>query len=408
MVLRTTKSNNKPMNLREFPEMVERKGKGHPDSVADECSEASSRALSKYYFSNFGRYFHHNVDKAAYVGGVAIPEFGGGTIIEPQRFQIIGRGLDAVIVDGKLKRLPVGPICRNACFEVFKKTFLNMDFEKDLEIGYAVRPGSIDLTGVFNQEASQDSIPLANDTSFGVGFAPFSNCEKITYETEKLLNSLEFKKKCPGSGEDIKVMSHRVDNDINITICNAMVSKHLPDKSAYINAVEQVKQATLDLAAKLIPDNKVTVSVNTGDLLDQNIMFLTITGTSAENGDDGQVGRGNRANGLITPGRVQTLEAAAGKNPMNHVGKLYSLIANNASRKIVKELGGDVLEVEIKLLSQIGRPINNPWLGDIQLIVADNVNFANVSKRAEEILQAELDDYLNLRTRIIEGKESIW
>ena len=123
-----------------------------------------------------------------------IPEFGGGTIIEPQRFQIIGRGLDAVIVDGKLKRLPVGPICRNACFEVFKKTFLNMDFEKDLEIGYAVRPGSIDLTGVFNQEASQDSIPLANDTSFGVGFAPFSNCEKITYETEKLLNSLEFKR----------------------------------------------------------------------------------------------------------------------------------------------------------------------------------------------------------------------
>ncbi len=408
MVLRTTKSNNKPMNLREFPEMVERKGKGHPDSVADECAEASSRALSKYYFEKFGRYFHHNVDKAAYIGGIAMPEFGGGTIIEPQRFQIIGRGLDAIIVNGKLKRLPVGPICRNACFEVFKKTFLNMDFEKDLEVGYAIRPGSIDLTGVFEQEACHDSIPLANDTSFGVGFAPFSNCERITYETEKLLNSLEFKKKCPASGEDIKVMSHRVDKDINITICNAMVSKYIHDKSEYINAIEFIKKSTLDLAAKLIPENNVKVFVNTGDLLDQDIMYLTVTGTSAENGDDGQVGRGNRANGLITPGRVQTLEAAAGKNPMNHVGKLYSLIANNAARKIIKELGGDVLEAEIKLLSQIGRPINDPWLGDIQLIVADNVNFANTSKRAEEILQHELDSYLDLRCRILEGKESIW
>jgi S-adenosylmethionine synthetase len=283
-----------------------------------------------------------------------------------------------------------------------------MDFENDLQVDYAIRPGSIDLTGVFDQESCEDTIPLANDTSFGVGFAPFSNCERITYETEKLLNSDAFKAKCPGSGEDIKVMSHRLDKDINITICNAMVSKHLKDKSAYINAVEMVKQATLDLAAKTIPDNNVTVSVNTGDLIEKDIMFLTVTGTSAENGDDGQVGRGNRANGLITPGRVQTLEAAAGKNPMNHVGKLYSLIANNASRRIVKELSGDVIEVEIKLLSQIGRPINNPWLGDVQIITADNVNFDNTKKKAEEILQAELDAYLDLRCRILEGKESIW
>ncbi len=409
MVIKVTKNSNLPMNDREFPEMVERKGKGHPDSVADECAEACSRALSKYYYQEFSRYFHHNVDKAAYIGGISVPEYGGGVIIEPQVFQIIGRGLDAVLVDGKLRRLPIGPICRTACFDTFKKTFKNMDFENDLMVDYAVRPGSVDLSGVFEQEAGgHESIPLANDTSFGVGFAPFSNCEKITYEVEQLLNSDEFKAKCPGSGEDIKVMSHRVDKEINITICNAMVSKHLKDKSEYTNAVAQVQEAALELANKIIPENNVNVEVNTADIIEKDIVFLTVTGTSAEAGDDGQVGRGNRATGLITPARVQTLEAAAGKNPMNHVGKLYSLIANNAANRIVEEAGGDVLECEIKLLSQIGRPINKPWLADVQIITPDNVNFASVQKQAHELLQAELDDYLSLRTRILEGKERIW
>ena len=98
------------------------------------------------------------------------------------------------------------------------------------------------------------------------------------------------------------------------------------------------------------------MSVNTGDIIDKDIMFLTITGTSAEAGDDGQVGRGNRANGLITPGRVQTLEAAAGKNSMNHVGKLYSLVANRAARKVIEAAKGDIVECQIRIVSQIGHP----------------------------------------------------
>jgi S-adenosylmethionine synthetase len=398
-----------PTDLADFPEMVERKGAGHPDSIADECAEASSRALSHYYLEHFGRFFHHNVDKAAYVGGCAQPKFGGGDIIDPQNFTIIGRAIDAIIIEGKLVRLPVGPICRKACYDVFRKTFRNMDLENHVVIDYAVRHGSVDLTGVFNEEqGGAEQIPLANDTSFGVGFAPFSDCELITLKTEHLLNSDEFKAKCPGSGEDIKVMSHRVGNDVNITICNAMVSRHLPDASAYLNAIDIIKESVRDLAAKLIPNRNVTVTVNSADIPEHDIFFLTITGTSAEAGDDGQVGRGNRANGLITPGRVQTLEAAAGKNPVNHVGKLYSLTANRAARRIVEELQGDVVECQIRLLSQIGKPINKPWLGDVEILPADNVNYENVSKKAIDILQAELDDYVGMRNRILKGEETVW
>lgn len=53
---------------------------------------------------------------------------------------------------------------------------------------------------------------------------------------------------------------------------------------------------------------KVTVVINAADNYEKDIVYLTVTGTSAECGDDGQVGRGNRANGLITPYRPMTLE----------------------------------------------------------------------------------------------------
>ncbi|MHA1775124.1 MAG: methionine adenosyltransferase [Promethearchaeota archaeon] len=405
-MLHVTKSNRVPTGLSDFPEMVERKGKGHPDSVADEAAEACSRELTKYYLEEYGQYFHLNLDKAAYVAGQAIPEFGGGKIFQPQEFEIIGRAVDTVLIDGKIQQIPVRTLLRNTIKDVFLSTFRNIDLNRDVIIDARTKSGSVDLTGLY--DAGLNMVPLANDTSFGVGFAPFSPTEQMVYNVEQYLNSDAFKNKCPASGEDIKVMGLRNGDQIELTICNAMVSKYVHDKSEYINAVETVKQAALEVCSVISCDHEVRVSVNTGDILEKDILYLTITGTSAEAGDDGQVGRGNRANGLITPGRVQTLEAAAGKNSNNHVGKLYSLVANRAARKIIDELQGDVVECQIRILSQIGHPINKPWMGDIELIPAANVNFDNVSLRAKEILQTELDDYLTLRQDLLEGKVKVW
>ncbi len=64
-------------------EIVERKGIGHPDSVADGIAEAVSRALSKYYIEHYGRILHHNTDQVEVVGGQAAPKFGGGMVLEP-------------------------------------------------------------------------------------------------------------------------------------------------------------------------------------------------------------------------------------------------------------------------------------------------------------------------------------
>jgi S-adenosylmethionine synthetase len=358
--------------------------------------------------------YHHNVDKAALVGGVAKPEFGGGMIIQPQYFLIVGRAIHQILTEcgteHKLEYVPVATICLDTQRQVLKKIFRNLDLARDIQFDYAVRPGSIDLTGVFDESHHSEDIPLSNDTSFGVGYAPYSDVEKITLEAEYLINSPSFKDKCKGSGEDVKVMVERIDNKVGITVAAAMVSKYINDIDEYINYTNQIKDAVLDLAAKIIPEREVTCQVNVADNIEKNIFYLTITGTSAEAGDDGEVGRGNRSNGLITPCRTMSLEAVCGKNPINHVGKIYNILGTEIAREIYKRGEGDILEAHVKLLSQIGRPITDPWVNSIELIPAENVNFASIEKIAKEVSEDMLSkkSLIDLRKRLIAGKVQVF
>ena len=413
-MLKITRANFLPIEKSEFPEIVERKGVGHPDSVCDAVADACSRELCSYYLQNYDRVYHHNVDKAALVGGTAKPEFGGGMIIQPQYFLIVGRAINQILTEcgteSKLDYIPVATICLDTQRKELSKIFRNLDLNRDIQFDYAVRPGSIDLTGVFDSSHHSEEVPLANDTSFGVGYAPFSDVENITLEAEKLLNSPKFKDKCKGSGEDIKVMTERIGNKVGITIAAAMVSRYINDVDEYVIYTNQIKDAVLDLAAKIIPDRETTCQVNVGDNIEKKILYLTITGTSAEAGDDGEVGRGNRSNGLITPCRPMSLEAVCGKNPINHVGKIYNVLAPNIAREIVKRGEGDIIEAHVKLLSQIGRPITDPWVNSIEIIPADNVNFNSIEKVVTEVSAEKLskENLINLRKRLIEGKEQVF
>ena len=414
-MLKVTKAGFLPIEKSEFPELVERKGIGHPDTVCDAVADACSRALCAYYLEKYDRVYHHNVDKAALVGGTAKPEFGGGLIIQPQYFLIVGRAINQILIEcgdgkNKLDYIPVATICIETQRKVLSEIFRNLDLNRDIQFDYAVRPGSIDLTGVFDDSHHTDEVPLANDTSFGVGYAPYSDVEKIALEAERMINSNKFKKKCKGSGEDIKVMVQRIGNEVGITVAAAMVSKYIEDASEYVSYTNQIRDAVLDLASDVIPERDVTCQVNVADNIEKGIMFLTITGTSAEAGDDGEVGRGNRSNGLITPCRTMSLEAVCGKNPINHVGKLYNIMSTEIAREIFQRGQGDIIEAHVKLLSQIGRPITDPWIASIELIEAENVNFESVRKIADEVFEEKMgkDSFLDLRKRLIAGEVQVF
>jgi len=377
-------------------EIVERKGVGHPDSLADGIAESVSRALCREYLERFDRILHHNTDEVQLVAGEAKPEFGGGEVIRPIYILITGRAT-AYVGD---EEVPVGTIALRAAREYLDETVRHLDVDRHVVLEPKIGHGSADLRDVFERG---EEVPLANDTSFGVGFAPLTTTERLVYETERFINSDRFKKELPEVGEDVKVMGLREDDTIELTIAAAMVSRLIDDLDHYVSVVEELKDRVKDLVAELAPDADVTVHVNTADDYERGTVYLTVTGTSAEQGDDGSVGRGNRVNGLITPCRPMSMEAAAGKNPVNHVGKLYNVLAHRMARRIYEETGAD--EVYVRLLSQIGRPINDPKAVDIQLV--GDVDREDV-RRAERVAEELLDGVTELTREFVKGKVEVF
>jgi S-adenosylmethionine synthetase len=384
-------------------EIVERKGQGHPDYLIDGASEAVSKALCKYYNKKFGVVLHHNVDKGLLVGGRANPYFGGGEIIEPLNVIVAGRAITQVLKNGKLIPIPVGSIALEAINDFLEENLRFLDTTRHVISNYMIRQGSIDL--IKNFETTQD-MPLSNDTSFGVSYAPLSQTEKLVMEAERYLNSESVKRTLPEIGEDIKVMGLRKNKHVDLTIAGPLISSLTPDLNHYISIKEEIRNRVAALAEEIV-EYPVTVYVNTADRPEKGNVYLTVTGTSAEQGDDGNTGRGNRIHGLITPGRPMSLEATAGKNPINHVGKIYNVLAIRLANKIYRDVNG-IEEVYVKILSQIGEPIDQPMVADIQLIMKEKTHINNINAEIKSIVNEQLADIRSISIDIIEGKTMLF
>jgi S-adenosylmethionine synthetase len=381
-------------------ELAERKGTGHPDYIADSASEEASRKLSLYYLKRYGVILHHNLDKTLVVGGQASPRFKGGEVLHPIYIIVAGRATTEVKTEHGTESVPVGTIIIESVKEWIRENFRYLDPEKHVVVDYKIGKGSADLVGLF--EAGKQ-VPLSNDTSFGVGFSPYSTLENLVYNTERLLNSKEVKSKIPEIGEDVKVMGLRKGKRIELTVAMAIISQLIEDLNHYLSVKEEAKQKILDLASKLAPDYDVVVHINTGDKIDKGIVYLTVTGTSAEHGDDGMTGRGNRASGLITPMRPMSLEATAGKNPVNHVGKIYNVLANLIAQKVSKEVKG-VKSVQVEVLGQIGRPIDDPLIANVQISTENGQVTNDMKREIEGITDELLSSVTKLSELILENK----
>ncbi len=378
-------------------ELVERKGLGHPDSIADGVSESVSRALCRLYLDEFGKILHHNTDETQVVGGGSEPKFGGGRVTSPIYILLVGRATTEV--NGE--KLPYRDVAIDAAKKYVQSVCAHIDIDKHVEFDCKIGQGSVDLRGVFDQKAV-----LANDTSFGVGFAPLSDTERLVLESERFL-TLKLKKKLPALGEDVKVMGYRQGDDIHLTVAAALVDSEVANPQEYRSVCDEIQEKLADQAAKLTR-RKVTIDVNTADDPELGRYYLTVTGCSMEAGDDGSVGRGNRANGLITPCRPMSLEASAGKNPVNHVGKIYNLLGNLIANDIVKEAGGDVREVHVRILSQIGKPVDQPQVASLQVLPADGVKLAQVRTQAEAVAQGWFDQIDSIPRLLLTDKLSVF
>lgn len=377
-------------------EIVERKGRGHPDTLCDLLAETVSVGLSRLYLERFGTVLHHNVDKALLVGGAANPAFGGGEVLEPIEITLAGRAtrrFGAAII-------PVEEIAFELSHEWLAANIHNLE-PRNVRIVPRIRETSPDLAALFMRRGV-GSAPLANDTSFGVGFAPLDRLERAVLAIERHLVSEDTKRAYPEIGDDVKVLGFRSENALKITVACAFVGRHVRDLSDYYAKKERVRSLA-QMAAAEAAGGSIEVDVNTADGDTADSIYLTVTGLSAEAGDDGQVGRGNRINGLITPYRPMSLEAAAGKNPVTHTGKLYNLLADRIAYALVREMPG-VKEAYCYLLSRIGSPINEPQVADIRLCLEDPAAIDVLNSSAEAIVRAHLHGAAELWREVLAGR----
>lgn len=349
-------------------EIVERKGLGHPDTICDAVMEQVAVKLAQAYLKICGRVLHFNADKGLLVAGEVDCRPGGGRVITPMRL-VMG---DRATFEWGKKFVPVNEIAERAAMAWFRQHLPHVDPLEHLICQVELKPASAELQSVSEREGG----PVANDTSAAVGYAPFTPTERLVFQVERFLNSPSFKKAFPVTGEDVKVLGVRTRREVTLTVAMPLLASAIRTESQYFARKAEVLKALQSFVKqKAAPQLSAEVTLNALDRRGAGVegMYLSLLGTSAEAGDSGEVGRGNRVCGVISLRRPASAEAAAGKNPVAHVGKVYNVLAHVLAGEIHRNVKG-LREVTVWLTSQIGQPVSSPQFVMVEVHLAQGVS----------------------------------
>ncbi len=382
-------------------EIVERKGTGHPDTLCDSMMEAVSIALSRVYMKKFGTILHHNTDKGLLAAGRVEKLFGGGSVLTPMEL-IIG---DRATFEAGGKKVPVADIAIAAAKEWLGRNMRFVDPEKHIKFRVVLAQGSEELTDIF---ARSGKVLGANDTSAAIGYYPLSPTEQAVLSLERHLNGKTFKNRYPETGEDIKVMGLRTGKDLDLTVAMPLISRFVWNEKNYFERKAVLQKEMEKYVRKFEKFKRVQIHFNTLDEPGRGLngVYLSLLGTSAEDADSGQVGRGNRVNGLISLNRPMGTEAAAGKNPVSHVGKIYNVLAHRLAKKLYENIDG-AREVYVLLLSRIGTPINEPQVATAQVLLERGLRIGHITRKAEALVGKELSAINRFCSDLSRGKYPI-
>lgn len=202
----------------------------------------------------------------------------------------------------------------------------------------------------------------------------------------------------------MKVMGVRADRGLNLTVAMPLLCPAIASEAAYFRKKEEVVEA---LRLALPPSSSlddIHLTLNGLDRPGRGLggVYLSLLGTSAEDADSGQVGRGNRVNGLIPLNRPVSGEAAAGKNPVSHIGKIYNVLSHRMAEQIYQRVAG-VREIYVWLVGQIGRPIDQPWVA-AQLIPASEAEFEKIGRETRLVIGQELARVSDFCVELTEGR----
>jgi S-adenosylmethionine synthetase len=363
-------------------EIVERKGLGHPDTLCDSIMEQVAQTFARMYLERTGAVRHFNCDKAFLVAGNVNHRWGGGSVVEPMRL-IMG---DRAAMVWKGESLDVAGVSVEAARNWIRGHLRHVDPVAHLSYDVAMKPGAPELAGLYAQEV------LANDTSAAVGYAPMTEAERLVLETERHANSAGFKARFPETGEDVKVMGVRSRRILHLTVAMPLLDRFLADERDYFERKQRVREAILShLRPQLRMLDDLSLTLNAADRPGAGLegIYASVLGISAESADSGEVGRGNRGNGLISFSRPAGSEAIAGKNPIGHVGKIHGMLAFALADKLVAGLEA-LEEVTVWMCSEIGQPLDRPQQIFLLAHLAPGAALSDIQSAAQTIVREEL------------------
>jgi S-adenosylmethionine synthetase len=380
-------------------EIVERKGLGHPDTLCDSIMERVAQRLARMYQERTGAVRHFNCDKALLVAGGARHRFGGGSITEPMRLFMGDRATQSF----RGESLGVTELAVESAREWIRGHLRHVDPDAHLAYEVVMKPGSPELARGYAGKV------VSNDTSAAVGYAPMTETERMVLEAERFTNSESFKTSFPETGEDVKVMGVRTGRTLQVTLAMPLLDRFLSDERDYFERKERVSEAvSAHLRSQLRTIDEVSLSFNGADRPGAGLegIYASVIGISAESADSGEVGRGNRGNGLISFCRPAGSEAIAGKNPIGHVGKVHGMLAFALAEKLVDRIEA-IEEVTVWLESRIGETLDRPERIFLSTHLAAGAAPADVEEAARSIVGAELEGLPAFCQELADGKRQV-
>ncbi|WP_367140629.1 MULTISPECIES: methionine adenosyltransferase [Streptomyces] len=335
-------------------EIVERKGIGHPDTLADGIAELASIRYAQYCQREFGAALHHNLDKVTVFGGRALFSDADGSYDRPLRIVFGGRASTSFAG----QPVPVRDILGQAAHEQLQAALPGYD-RALVEIRHETTDSS-KFAHWFTPRGLADlperDSTRSNDTALLVGSAPYTRTETATLAAESYLRAQ------PWAGSDIKVLAVRTGQVWDLTVCVPALAGTVGSAREFHELLTAATAELQALLAERLP-GPVRIHANTrgsaaGPLSGQ---YFTVTGSAVDYGEDGLVGRGNARSGLITPTHAAGSEALFGKNPAYHVGKVGGWLVDQAATELNRHFGPS----RVAAVWQIGSPYPEPAFLDI-------------------------------------------
>lgn len=341
-------------------EVVERKGRGHPDTLTDGLAEELSVRYCLYTRERFGKILHHNFDKVGLLGGASDARLGEGRMLAPIRVLLNGRA-SARFAD---EVIPLQALLQEWATAFLTRELPMLDPGRHLAFHYNVSGANtagypvVDFAPRSDLDLFQAHQLLSSDTATICVQYPPTPVERMVLAVEQRLTSDDYRAARPWLGSDIKVMACGTPSSVSITACVPQIAAHVADLPAYRANLERVLVDIQSLVELHLPSARVDVRLNTLDDYDRGSLYLTVLGSCIESGDEGMVGRGNRPSGFISVLQPFSGEAACGKNPVFFPGKVYTAAGKELARRL-HEASGE--RIDVWLMSQEGRPLSDPW-----------------------------------------------